>query len=379
MNMKISCTRENLYQGLSVTGHLINKGVNLPVLQNVLIKAEGGNIRFTTTNLETAISCSVRGKVETPGEYTTPTKLFLDYVTLLPNETVEMEIKNEGMRVVCGNHKTRINGVSASEFPLIPTVEASKSYQIKADDLRRALSQVLFASALNESRPELTGVFMRFSKDNGGEVVLAATDSYRLAERSVPLVKAPLEDTEVIVPSKALSEIGRILSVFKDSVDVPGEVVMNLSDNQVVFNYGSVELISRIIEGNYPDYRQIIPKQYQTSVIIDREDFIKAVKAASLFSKTGLFDVTLEIAPSKGEFSIRAVDNSRGENVATCKADITGEVNNVTVNFRYLLEGLNAISTEKVLFEMIDPSNPCLVTPKEDKKEYLYIVMPIKQ
>ncbi|MBU0646465.1 DNA polymerase III subunit beta [Patescibacteria group bacterium] len=377
--MKISCTRENLYQGLSVTGHLINKGVNLPVLQNVLIKAEGGNIRFTTTNLETAISCSVRGKVDAPGEYTTPTKLFLDYVSLLPNETVEMEIKDDGMRVVCGNHKTRINGVSASEFPLIPTVEASKSYQIKADDFRRALTQVLFASALNESRPELTGVFMRFTKDGGGQVVLAATDSYRLAERTLPLAKAPLEDMEVIVPTKALSEVGRILSVFKDSVDAPGEIVMNLSENQVVFNYGSVELISRIIEGNYPDYRQIIPKQYRTSVMIDREDFIKAVKAASLFSKTGLFDVTLEIAPSKGEFSIRAVDNNRGENVATCTAEITGEVNNVTVNYRYLLDGLNAISTEKILFEMIDPSNPCLITPKEEKKEYLYIVMPIKQ
>lgn len=377
--MKISCTRENLFQGLSVTGHLMNKGVNLPVLQNVLIKAEGGNIRFTTTNLETAISCSVRGKVETPGEYTTPAKLFLDFVSLLPNETVEMEIKDEGMKVACGNHKTRINGVSASEFPLIPTVEASKSYQIKVNDFRKALSQVLFATALNESRPELTGVYMRFTKEQGGQVILAATDSYRLAERAVPLAKAPLDDTEVIVPAKALSEVGRILSVFKDSVEAPTELTMNLSDNQVVFTYGSVELISRIIEGNYPDYRQIIPKQYQTSAIIDREDFIKSVKAASLFSKTGLFDVTLEITPSKGEFSIRAVDNNRGENVATCQADISGEVNNVTVNYRYLLDGLNAIPTEKVVFEMIDPSNPCLLTPKEDKKEYLYIVMPIKQ
>lgn len=357
----------------------MNKNVNLPILQNVLIKAEGGNIRFTTTNLETAISCSVRGKVDTPGEYTTPAKLFLDFVSLLPNETVEMEIKDEGMKVVCGNHRTRINGVPASEFPLIPTVEATRIYQIKADEFRQALSQVLFAVALNESRPELTGVYLRFTKEKGGQVILAATDSYRLAERTVGLAKAPMEDAQVIVPAKALSEINRILSVFKDSVEAPEEVVLNLSDNQAVFTYGSVELISRIIEGNYPDYKQIIPKQFQTSVIIDREDFIKAVKAASLFSKTGLFDITLEITPSKGEFSIRAVDNSRGENVATCKAEVSGEVNNVAVNYRYLLDGLNAISTEKVVFEMIDPSNPCLVTPKGEKKEYLYIVMPIKQ
>lgn len=377
--MKLSCTRENLYQGLTVTSHLMNKAVNLPVLQNVLLKAEGGVIRFTATNLEIAVSCSVRGKVDVAGEYTVPSKLFYDYVALLPNETVEVDNKNDGLHVRCGNNKTRINGLSASEFPLIPTIEASRVFHIPAEDFRRALNQVLFAVATNEARPELTGVAMKFTLDGGGQIILAATDSYRLAERTVALAKVPTSESNIIIPAKALMEVARVLSVFKDEVDAEKEVIMKLSDNQVVFNYGSVELISRIIEGNYPDYRQIIPKHFETTACVDKDDFCKAVKAASLFSKTGLFDVTLEIEPDQKQILIKAVDNNRGENQAVCGGDIKGGKNTVTVNYRYLLDGLNAIESEKVVFEMIDAANPCLLTPQGDKKDYQYIVMPIKQ
>ena len=146
-----------------------------------------------------------------------------------------------------------------------------------------------------------------------------------------------------------------------------------------MFTYGSVELISRTIEGNYPDYKQIIPKQFQTETVLDRDDFGKAVKTASLFSRTGLFDVTLNLDPTTKQLSVKALDASRGENTAVCGADISGQKNTVTVNYRYLLDGLNAMETEEVLFQMIDPSNPCLVTPKDTSMQYLYIVMPIKQ
>jgi DNA polymerase-3 subunit beta len=357
----------------------MNKAVNLPVLQNVLIKAEGGTIRFTATNLEIAISCFVRGKVEVAGEYTVPSKLFYDYVALLPNETVEVDDKNDGLHLKCGNNKTRINGLSASEFPLIPTIEASRTFHLPADAFRRALAQVLFAVATNEARPELTGVVMKFSLEAGGQLVLAATDSYRLAERTIPLNKVPTSENSVIIPAKTLLEVMRILSVFKDEIEAEKEIVMKLSDNQVVFNYGSVEIISRIIEGTYPDYRQIIPKNFETTTSVDRDDFSKAVKAASLFSKTGLFDVTLEIEPANKQILIKAVDNNRGENQAVCSAEINGGKNTVTVNYRYLLDGLNAIEGDKVEFAMIDAANPCLLTPKTEKKDHQYIIMPIKQ
>lgn len=378
--MKLSCTRDNLHQGLSITSHLMTKNVNLPILQNVLMKAEGGTIKFTATNLEMAINCSVRGKVDEPGEYTIPSKLFFDYVNLLPNETIKIEVRNEDVSIQCGNHKTNIHGLNASEFPLVPHVEGERTFQIPVNDFKDALSHVLFAVASNESRPELTGVAFFFSQyQEEGRLTLAATDSYRLAEKTIPIVSQVSDSFSIIVPSKTLQEVARVLSVFKDDVDLPSTISMSLASSQLVFCYGPVELVSRTIEGEYPDYKQIIPTQFQTKVILDREDFMKAVKTASLFSRSELFDVTLAFDPVAGEISVSANNATRGENTTKCAADVSGIQNTVTVNHKYLLDGLQAISSDQVSFEMIDASNPCLLTPQGSQDAYRYIVMPIKQ
>ncbi len=378
--MKLSCTRDNLHQGLSITSHLMTKNVNLPILQNVLVKAEGGTIRFTSTNLEMAVNCTVRGKVDEPGEYTIPSKLFFDYVSLLPNETIQIDIDETRAQVQCGSYKTKINGMGASEFPLVPSVEGERSYQIPVSDLKTALGQVLFAVASNESRPELTGVsFAFYGHGEESRLTLATTDSYRLAEKTIPVVSGADDEFNIVIPAKTLSEVGRILSVFKDDVELPSVVTMSLSHSQVVFVYGPVELISRTIDEQYPDYKQIIPTEFQTQSVIDRDDFIKAVKSASLFSKTGLFDVNLAFDPELKQLSVSATDATRGANTTNCSADITGLPNNVTVNFRYLLDGLQAITSDQVTFEMIDGSNPCLLSPKNTTDAFRYVVMPIKQ
>jgi len=377
--MKFSCTRDNLHQGLSVVSHLTSKNLNLPILQNVLLKAEGGTISLATTNLEMAIGCFVRGKVEDAGEITIPSKLFFDYVSLLPNENVNIQIEGSSISVSCGNFKTRINGLPASDFPLVPVVKSDRTYQIPVETFRYLISQVLFAVATNEARPELTGISFQMEK-NGIEtkLICAATDSYRLAEVTINLA-SETQGEQVIIPAKTLGEVHRILAVFKDEVDVPSHVVMNLSDGQVVFRYGSVELISRTIEGKYPDYRQIIPKQFQTQAVLDREDFMKAVKTASLFSKNGLFDINLEFSSQDGQVSVRSVDATRGENITICPGEISGQTNAVAVNYRYLLDGLNAMNTDKIIFQMIDAGNPCVIQPKSEISSELYIVMPIKQ
>ncbi|MEK7615452.1 MAG: DNA polymerase III subunit beta [Patescibacteria group bacterium] len=378
--MKLSCTRENLHQGLSITSHLMTKNVNLPILQNVLMKAEGGSIKFTATNLEIAVNCIVRGKIDEPGEHTIPSKLFFDYVSLLPNETIHLQVDQDNLRLECGNYKTKINGLSSSEFPVVPRVEGEVTYQIPVEELKRSLSQVLFSVASNESRPELTGVHMKFFPFEGeGRLQMASTDSYRLSEKTIPVVSPISQEQKVVVPAKTLAEVNRVLSVFKDEVDLPTVVSMQLSKNQVVFTYGPVELISRVIDENYPDYEQIIPKQFQTQATIDREDFIKSVKTASLFSKNGLFDIMLQFVPEEGMLRVQATDATRGQNTSACKAEISGQPNTVSVNYRYLLDGLQAISDEQVLFEMIDASNPCLLSPKGKTEAYRYVLMPIKQ
>lgn len=378
--MKISCTRDNLHQGLSITSHLMTKNVNLPILQNVLVKADGGIIRFTSTNLEIVVNCAVRGKVEEAGEYTIPSKLFFDYVSLLPNETISIEKIDDLVNIECGEYKTKINGLSATEFPLVPKVDGKVVFNIPIDDFKKSLSQVLFSVAVNESRPELTGVSMQFCMYEGElRLTMASTDSYRLSEKTIPVISGSDKDFKLVIPAKTLSEVNRVLSVFKDDVELPSFLVMSLSDNQVVFTYGQVEIVSRIIEETYPDYKQIIPSQFQTTSIIDRDDFIKAIKTASLFSKTGLFDVTIEFNPNSGAVSTKAVNSTKGQNISSCKSDISGKENSVTVNSKYLIDGLQSFFEDEIVFEMIDASNPCLVTAKGKGSEHRYVVMPIKQ
>ncbi len=379
--MKLSCTRDNLHQGLAITGGLAGKNTNLPILNNVLIKTEGGSLRLTTTNLETAAACSVRGKVEEEGEITVPAKLFFDYVSLLSNEAVEVVGTADELSISCGDNKTKIKGLAASEFPLVPPAAGGGSFVVPAEALRVALARVLFAVASNESRPELSGVSVQFREiESGkGELVLAATDSYRLAESTLPLVSAPAgASVAAIVPARALAEVARTLSLFKDGAEAPEQATIQLAENQAVFTFGSAELTSRTVEGEYPDYTQIIPKDFRSEAVLGRAEFIKAVKTASLFSRTGLFDVGLKIVPAEGRVVVAGADATKGENTAVCLGDVSGDEAAVTVNYRYLLDGLNALSTDKVLFRAIDGANPCLLTP-QGEEGYQYIIMPIKQ
>jgi len=379
--MKLSCTKENLNQGLAITSHVSARNVNLPILNNVLLRADAGGLKLISTNLEIAITCTVRGKLEQQGEYTVPSKLFYDFVNLLPNERVDIDLHDDVLSVKCGSAKTKIKGISPSEFPLVPPVVGKLKYIVPVHLLRGALSRVLFATATNESRPELTGVI--FSFNGGGEdkgLILAATDSYRLAE---VYEKISVEGTEqkVIIPQRTLTELSRMFGVFKDDVEAPKDVIIELADNQVVFRYGSVELISRTIEGNYPDYRQIIPNTSKTEIIIERTVLSQAIKSASLFSKLGLFDIDVKINPTDKTIELSAADSGRGENKITLEAEVSGDENEIIMNYRYLLDGLNAMPTEKVKIKIIDAASPCVIVPAEEmpNEKYQYIVMPIRQ
>ena len=339
-------------------------------------------MKLTATNLEIASSCLVRGKIEEEGEFTVPAKLFFDYVSLLPSEPVDLEVVDRVLHIHSGTYSTKMNGLPASEFPLIPPVAGGVNYRLPAEPLRAAISQVLFAVAANEARPELSGVCVRFQDPatGVGKAALAATDSYRLAERMVE-VTGPAEPRTVIIPARTMSEIGRIISVSKDDVETPENVEFVSADNQLLVRIGSIELTSRTIDGRYPDYRQIIPTQFKTEVRVDVSSLSKAVKTASLFSRTGLFDVHLVFSASEKTITVKGADTARGENVVTIPAEVKGEDNAVTVNYRYLLDGLAASGEPIVDLRLIDAMNPCLVTPHSEssKIDYLYIVMPIKQ
>jgi len=379
--MKISCTKDNLFQGLAATSRVSNKHIHLPILNNVLLKADGNTIRLTSTNLEMAVVCQLRGKVEEDGEFTVPSKLFFDYVNLLPNERIDLEKEGTVLHISCKGNETRMNGMDATEFPLVPPVVGDRVFRLDIDELRLALLQVLFAVATSEARPELAGVSFSFHDPAYGKqtLTLAATDSYRLAERMLTLDAG--EGTlpvKTIIPAQTLSELSRILGLFRDAVDAPQTVEIRLSDVQVVFRVGSVELTSRTIEGTYPDYQQIIPGVFKTTAVLNREALVQAVKTASLFSRTGLYDVALHIDPVSGAVRVVSNDAGRGENTAECAGVIEGEPNTITVNFRYLLDGLGAMKSDEIFFGLNDGTNPALLKPTEGSG-YLYLIMPIKQ
>lgn len=380
--MKISCTQENLNQGLFVVSHIASKNNSLPILNNILINAKDNQIKLSATNLEIGISCIIRGKTEEDGDFTVQSRLLAEYIGLLPKDRVDIST-TEGdssyiLKVKCKNHSTKIKGQSANDFPLIPKLEQKDPIIIDYQDFREAISQVIFSVSTSETRPEINGVFFNFSKDG---LILAATDSYRLAEKKVKLKKGVTDNTQVIVPTRTLQELQRILSSFKDPAAISNieEVKIYLSDNQILFVLGEIEIISRLVEGQYPDYTQIIPQNSNTSIKINVREITNAVKANSLFARSGIYDVSLEILVDKNEVVVYSANNQLGENTSIVSGEGSGDNNNIIVNFRYLLDGLQNIGSDEVEINLIDASSPCVLKPVSKNPDYLYIIMPIKQ
>lgn len=374
--MRFISLQENLKRALNIVGHITSKNINLPILNNILIKTANGNIEFVSTNLEIGITHQLRGKIETDGDFTVDAKLISEYVNLLSGgEKVKVEVKDEELRVECGNYKTKIKGESAKDFPLIPSVPRSGFYSCKSGELRKSLNSVVFSVSSSENRIELTGVFFSFEKER---LSLAATDSYRLAEKSLE-VKATdiLGEQKIIVPAKTVQELLRVLNNLEGGeLGEDQEVRFYLSENQILFTVDSVELISRLINGHYPDYKQIIPTKSQTDVLVERAELVRAVKAAALFSKTGINDITLLF--SKNKVLVSSFSGTSGESQIELEAGVTGDDNEVTINYRYLLDGLNNIEGGQVRLGVLNNTTPCVLRPEKDNS-YLYIVMPIRQ
>ncbi len=386
--MKFSILQENLKQGLSAVSHVAGKNINLPILNNVMIEARGGNIKLISTNLEIGIVNIIRGKIEEEGAFTVDSKTFADYISLLPNKKINIEQKENAINIELEKYKTKLMGQSAEEFPLIPEVDRGLFYSAKIDDLKEAFSQTVFAVSQSESRLELSGVLLDFNS-GGKKLTAAATDSYRLAEKTIN-IKSNMEnapDKRVIVPARTAQEVVRILANAPktEEQETGDEIKFYISENQILFVFGATELVSRLIEGQYPDYKQIIPAQSKTKAIINKQELTRAVKASALFSKTGINDINLDFPQGKNLAVVSSASGQAGESVIELDADVTGEDNGVVVNFRYLLDGLNNIQSENVKIEIIDSNTPCVLKPSSSSADkgkgddYLYIIMPIKQ
>jgi DNA polymerase III subunit beta len=374
--MKFKILKDNLKKGLSIVAHLVNKNINLPILNNILIEAKKEGIELSATNLEISIKHFLRGKTDEEGGVTVDSKLISEYISLLPEDKIEIEKKGNNLNVKCQNHKTKIITQGAEDFPAIPSVKEGDPFVVEIKKIKEALSRVIFSVSTSDNRLELSGLLFSFEKES---LTLAGTDSYRLAERKIKIKKEKdFENKKVIVPAKTVQELIRILNNFKTEEELSSddELKIFLTENQILFSFASTKMISRIITGNYPDYEQIIPGKEKTKIIANKNELSRAIKSAGIFSKTGINDIGLNF--KKGKITISSSSSQAGENSVEINSEIIGEENDIFVNYKYLLEGLNNMKSEEVEINVVDNNFPCVVKEKEGE-DYLYLVMPIKQ
>lgn len=362
--MKVSVLKENLSKTLGITSHAVNNRNNLEILSNVLLKTEDGQLKVEATNLEIGITCYIGARIEKEGAITVPAKLFADFVNTIPHQKITLELKEGNtLQLKSDNFNSNIKGLSADDFPIIPEIKKGKKVTFKLADLKEALSLVSFAAATDESRPVLSGVFIKVAD---GEMTLAATDSYRLAEKKIS-VKSE-DEFQIIIPQRSLNELSRVINEDGD-----GEIIV--SENQIFFGGPGLKFTSRLIEGEFPDYEKIIPTNLETEIALKRDEFLDGVKASSLFSKQGSRSVKFTV--SSKEFEISSPESQIGDSLITIGADITGKNGEITFNSSYVLDVLNALKEDSVTFRMNDKVSPGLFKcPKKD--DYVYIIMPLR-
>jgi DNA polymerase III subunit beta len=374
--MKFTCIKENLSSAMSLVTSLATKSVNLPILSNVLLRAGEQKVEIIATNLELAIVATVRAKVEVAGDFTVPARTLSDFINLLSDEKIELEQKENELVVSCGKSATKIKGMPADEYPVIPTAGDGQGFLISAEELRGGLNKVNIAAARNDIRPELSGVLFGFNLEDSGDLVLAATDSYRLAEKKIKIIQGK-ESFRVIVPGRAAQEISHILAA-PNELEAEKNARVIVSDNQIAINYNNVQLISRLVEGQYPDYTQIIPKDFKTSIAFSIAKMAKEIKAASIFTTVGVNAVAFDVDPAVGEVKIASTSTQTGEYRSGLDVEIKGEKNAILLNHRYLLDGLNTLDQDAGELKIINGDSPCVLRGAGDES-YLYIVMPIRQ
>lgn len=362
-----------MLMGLQAVSSVTGKQVHLPILNNVQLVAELTQLKAIGTNLELSVVASIRGKVEQEGSFTVPAKTLVEYISLLPAEArIDCELEGNELVLKSGRQRTKMKGSSASDFPSVPNIEKVSELVFPADRLKRALSRVLISVSHSEVRPELQGILLFTDAPDQLRAVLASTDSYRLSEVRVEVLNTNQPNIRVIIPQRTAQELFRLLSNVADPVTV------SFGDGQISCVIGDVLLVSRLIEGNYPDYRQIIPKSWITDVKIPVEETQKTIKAASLFATQGVSAVSLEVKPAEEILNITSASSQAGEHSADIAVEGTGEINRVILNHRFLIDGLQAMDEERALLRVVSGEAPCVLQP-EKADDYLYIIMPIRQ
>jgi len=371
--MKLSCLQENLSKGLGIVSRAVATRSTLPITQNVLIATDQSRLKLAATNLEIAVSCWLGAKIEEEGAITIPARLLTEFISSLPNDKIDITLTQRTLQLKCARFEARINGLDAQDFPPIPQVADGLATKIEIAALRDGINQVTFAAAAEESRPVLTGIQLEF---DGDKLAMAAADGFRLAVHSTSLLSAVKNKTAIIVPARALNELGRFLTDQED----PVEITVNQQKSQILFKLKNIEMVSQLIQGAFPNYSQLIPQSYVTRAVVDVAEFLRAIKMASIFARDGSGIVRLVVSPgvelTPGKMNISARAEEVGDNVGEIDALIDGEAAKIAFNAKYLSDVLSVLDEKQVALETTTSSSPGVLRPV-GTDNYIHVVMPM--
>ncbi len=373
--MKLSILKEDFLTGLNVVNKISSKSITLPILNNVLISCEKNFLKLATTDLELGVKYWILAKTEKEGAITVPSKFLTNLVNLIPDEKIILEKKNNILYIETKKHKSQIKGISAEDFPIIPEIKSDKFLEINSKSLVEGLSKIIDTASPSQTRPEISGIYFSLSKN---VIEMAATDSFRLAEKKIFLPKnLNIPKTSIILLQKTAREI---INIFGEN---SGKIKIYFSPNQVMFeskmnevNHPYIQLVSRLIEGEYPNYKEIIPSEFKTQIVLSRQEFLSQIKTASLFSGK-VNEVKIKVYPDQKFLEVFAQSPDLGQTKSKLKARIKGEKTEVCFNHRFLIGGLSSIKTKEVVFGLNGDEGPGVLKPLDDDS-FIYVVMPIK-
>jgi DNA polymerase-3 subunit beta len=360
--MKIILTQERLAAALNTVSHIASSKTTLPILSNLLIRAENSQLQLNASNLEIYIVNSITAKVDNEGVVCVPANLITEFINNLPKTNINIESKDNKLTIKAGNYKSIINTINPDEFPSTPKEDFDNEITINSEIFKNTTSQVSVCASNDTSRPILTGVYLHTSD---GELLMTATDGYRLAEKKILKTNKKID---IIIPTQTISEVNRILNTEKD-------INLKISDEQIIFKIGDTDLISRLIDGTYLKYQSLIPDKTENSATLNKADLIQAVKVAELFARNSAGSIVIKTNQTNQVLEINSITSEFGDNNSKIDGEITGNAA-ITLNAKYLLDALNCIEGEIVHLNFSGKLTPILVTG--NNSDYKHIVMPVR-
>jgi len=373
--MKIEVLREKLNQAVSIVSRAAIKSASLPILEGVMVKADDNTVQFSATDLEVGIRVSALAKISKSGQAVVPARILSALGKLMSGDKVSLELIKNSLVIKDDDNETSLQTLVLEDFPVIPQPNDDFSVEINGSELSKGLAQVIDCVSTSQSRPEISGVYLKIS---GDQLTIAATDSYRLAQKNISLSVKAKKDREMILPAKAVNHLIGIIGETNNLIKVSGD------DNQIRFEFTlgeaplslEIEMVSRLIEGTYPRYQEVIPQKSSVKIRVDRHEFMGKIKAASLLSDQ-TYEVRLSTQSEEGRLKIEARSSRVGEFKSSLVAEIEGGETEVSFNGRFLSDALLNLSGSDAQIGLTDSDKAALIKSGDDQS-YLYVLMPIR-